>query len=164
MPLPFVVYLFVVCWYCLFHLQFGRIFTRSVHFQCYWTDSVPCEEASCSSGWLGVYSLQSRHFDAGKSLSLSPSPLFFPSHLSLLLPLLQLIADKEEPCSSINQTVLLYHIFSLSHSVALFFSSPFPQTQQATEWEEFFQPALQDCILPYFMKTAGRQFHTINSK
>ena len=77
--------------------------------------------------------------------------------LSLSPPLsLQLIADKEEPCSSINQTVLLYNIFSLSHSVALFFSSPFPQTQQATEWEEFFQPALQDCILPYFMKMAGK--------
>ena len=78
------------------------------------------------------------------------------THFLPLSPSPQLIADKEEPSGSINQTVLLSRIFSLCHSVALFFSSPFPQTQQATEWEEFFQPALQDCILPYFMKTVGK--------
>lgn len=71
----------------------------------------------------------------------------------LTLPF-QLIADKEASCN-VNQTVLVSHVFSLSHRVALFFNSPFPPSQQATEWAEFFQPALQDCLLPYFLKRAS---------
>ncbi len=71
----------------------------------------------------------------------------------ILIVCLQLLTEAKK-ISTVNHTVLHCLALRLCSAVGSFLISPHAQTDQATEWREFFQPALQDCLFPFFKETS----------
>ncbi len=57
--------------------------------------------------------------------------------------------------SKVNVTVFTCHVLSLCADVTDYYESPdCPQTM-VSEWEEFFRPALQECLLAIYLRNFG---------
>ena len=68
----------------------------------------------------------------------------------------QMITDADLTCN-VNQTVMISHTLSLCCAVAEHCTGPHCCLKQSKEWEEFFQPALQETLLTLFMKRSGKE-------
>ena len=69
---------------------------------------------------------------------------------------IQLITDADIS-SSVNRTVFVCHVFQILHQISLYFNSPLVKLDQSKEWTEFFQPALQNQLLPYFINQSDHR-------
>lgn len=69
---------------------------------------------------------------------------------------MQLLTDTKE-ILTVNHTVFYCHTLRLCTAVESFLTSPYAQTDQAQEWREFFQPALQENLLPFFFKETSAE-------
>ncbi len=65
-----------------------------------------------------------------------------------------MLSEAELTCN-VNQTVMISYTLRLCCSVAGHCASPHCREEQRTEWQEFFQPALQETLLTLFVKRCG---------
>lgn len=56
---------------------------------------------------------------------------------------------------SINLTIFSCRVLDLCQDVAAFFSSPHCNSQQGTEWREFFKPAIRESLSGLFIKRSS---------
>ena len=52
--------------------------------------------------------------------------------------------------------MFICHVLQLLHQISLYFNSPLAEGEQSKEWVEFFQPALQNQLLPYFINQSDQ--------